>query len=401
MSGRLIGVLVAMAAFLAAGLSTGTRVYYLMFYLLLAMILLGLGSVVWTLATLKVEMKGVKARALRGESLTVVLTVRHLSLLPVAGVSVDLSVPSAVSGHQEVRLHTLPFTSRFYRHMIRCPHRGIYEAGITRLSAADVFGLFSISLRAGPRRFRIEVQPRVPVLSAMELGAIDLGPEFMTRSSEDTASPSDVRTWQDGDSLKKVHWKLSMRRREIMVRTYEESARPDTLILPDLSPVTAMMDQRLSVEDEICESCLGMARAQLEKGYPVRMPLVCARPGELVGRQASDLPPFADALMRVSFDSPAPYEEILMQMTGRMQRTGGIVLVTSRLSMRTADMAMRMQHMGARVRLIWVSDEPREESLEILERLKMEGVQVQQRDPWQTARPATAPAGPGAEAASL
>ena len=69
-----------------------------------------------------------------------------------------------------------------------------------------------------------------------------------------------------------------------------------------------------------------------------------------------------------------------MQM--RMQRTGGVVLATSNLTMRAADLVIRMQQGGVQVKLIWVSDETREEILEIMERLRMEGVQVQQIDPW-------------------
>ena len=74
-----------------------------------------------------------------------------------------------------------------------------------------------------------------------------------------------------------------MRRREILVRTYEESARPDTLILPDLSPINALKDQALSIEDCVCEICLGAARAQLMANDPVSMPLTSAAPSVTFG----------------------------------------------------------------------------------------------------------------------
>ena len=216
----------------------------------------------------------------------------------------------------------------------------------------------------------------------MPLKASDVGPEFRSRATEDNASPSDIRKWQDGDELKKVHWKLSLRKRELMVRTFEESARPDTLVIPDLSEITALRDQKLTLEDAICEVALGAAKAQLEAGFPVRMPLQSRRPQELSGRTAAELGGFADALTRVEFDSPYPYEQILMLMFQRMQRTGGAVLVTSRLTTRAVDIAMRMQQRGIQVKLIWVTDAPRDEALEMLERLKMSGAIVERMDPW-------------------
>ena len=216
--------------------------------------------------------------------------------------------------------------------------------------------------------------PRVRELAALELRAGETGPESRSRAAEDASSPSGVRAWQDGDVLKKVHWKLTMRRREILVRTYEESARPDTLILPDLSPINALKDQALSIEDCVCEICLGAARAQLMANDPVSMPLTSAAPSELSGRSIAEAAGFQTALARVQFDSPYSYEQVLLSMSRRMQRTGGVVLVTPRLTMRIADAAVRMRQMGMTVNVFWISDAQRDEALALTARLKLAGV---------------------------
>ena len=74
----------------------------------------------------------------------------------------------------------------------------------------------------------------------------------------------------------------------------------------------------------------------------MRMPLTSARPSEIAGQFPADIASFMDALMRVKFDSPYGYEQVLMLMMGRLQRTGGAILVTARLTTRIADVAMRM-----------------------------------------------------------
>ena len=234
LNARRVGYALCMLALLAAGLSTGTRLYYLVFFMLLMMLILGFLSAAWTLWSVKLELKGVKARVTRGEKLMTVFSVRHTSLLPVAAIRVELSVPSGYSAPQTVNVTTPPFASRTFRQVLNCPHRGVYEAGVTKISVEDVFGMVCLSRRPNLKLARIEVCPKVTDIEPMILKNADMGPEFRSAASEDTASPSDVRKWQDGDELKKVHWKLSLRKRELMVRTFEESARPDTLIIPDL-----------------------------------------------------------------------------------------------------------------------------------------------------------------------
>ena len=383
LSTRRAGYALVMAAMLAAGLSTGTRLYYLIFWALLSMLLLGLVSVGWTLLTLKVQLKGVRSRVNRGERISAVFSVRHGCLLPVSAIRVQLSVPSAYAPIQEVNVSCPPFARRTFRQVIPCPHRGMYEAGVSRISVTDAFGLITLGRKPGAKPVKLEVVPRARETAPLALSAADQGPQFLRRAAEDNASPSDVRAWQDGDELKKVHWKLSLRKRELMVRTYEETARPDTLVIPDLQQITALRDMQLTLEDCICEAALGAAQAQLRAGDPVRMPLVGARPTEIAGQFPADLPAFTDAVLRAQFDSPYGYEQVLMLMLARFQRTGGAVLVTARLTSRIADMAMRMQRSGVATRLVWVSDDDREESMALIERMKMGGVKASRLDPWE------------------
>lgn len=380
MSARLIGVLAAMAALLGAALSTGTRVYYVLFAVLGLMVICGFLSVVITLLSVKCGIKGVKQRCVRGDKMMIILNVQHACPLLPGSLRISLSVPGG--REQEISVDSLPFMRRNFRNVVKCMHRGDYEVGISRITAQDLFGLFEFSRKSSKKPLKMEVCPRAMDLPLMELKASDIGPEFKSRATEDASSPSGIRKWQDGDELKRVHWKLSMRKQELMVRTFEESARPDTLVIPDLSAIPALKEEKLTLEDALCEAALGAAKAQLEAGYPVRMPLQSAMPREYSGRTNADLPSFADALMRVAFDSPYPYEQVLMLLSQRMQRTGGAVLITGRVTTRTVDIALRMLRRGMQIKLIWITDAARSESMEMLERLKMAGAQVVLIDPW-------------------
>ena len=112
------------------------------------------------------------------------------------------------------------------------------------------------------------------------------------------------------------------------------------------------------------------------------MPLTSQSPAEITGQFPQDLHSFVDALMRVKFDSPYEYEQVLTLMQRRMSRTGGAVVVTPHLTSRIADLAARMQQSGVNTRVIWISDSSLDPSLEMVERLRMENVRVDRVDPW-------------------
>jgi len=376
-------LLAACAALLAAGLSTGVPLYYALAAACGAIVVLSLASVLLALLSLRVRAQLPRLHARRGEFVELRMQFRHAGLLPVGALEATLTA----AGEPEVlELEGKAFKWHTRTYEIPCPHRGVYAAGVYLVRAVDVFGLFALHRKIKDCTFTIEVAPRVYRTSAMELGAGETGPEAPNRSAEDDASPSGIREWKDGDELKKIHWKLSMRKRELMVRTYEESAKPDFLILMDLSPIGALRSQELAIEDAVCEAAASAAMAHLAEGYPVRMPMSSSRPVECAGRSAQDLPRFIDALTSVQFDCAYPFEKLLAVEMRRMQRTGGAVLITSRLTMRTADIAMQMRRSGLRVRLSWITESRGNDAGEIIARLSLSGVEVVRVNPYAAMR---------------
>lgn len=379
---RLIVFLICAAALLLVGLTTGAQIYYALSLMMFGVAVLSLVSVVWTMATLSVGMKGLSRQVLRGDSLTVQLSVKYACPLPVAEIRIVIAAPASGRKPQELTVATVPFVRRNYRHVIRCPHRGDFEAGVVKMTVTDVFGLFSLSRRENRQLVKVEVRPRITEAQPLILKPVETGPESIVRVVDDTASPSDIRKWQDGDELRRVHWKLSMRKQEVMVKVFEASGRPDMLIIPDLSEIKAMPDQALTFEDGIVEATIAMAKAQLEKGYAVRVPVVNAKPTELAATLPQEVERIAEQLTHVKFDSSYAFEQVLMSMNSRFSRTGGLALITSRLTVRVADLAVQIHSLGVNVRVIWVTDDQRGEQLQLLARMEMANVSTVVVDPY-------------------
>ena len=384
MSRRAAGVALIAVTLLIVALSTGAAIYFLVAALLFSMLVIGLLTALFTLFTLSVMSHSPRSKVVRGENIAIRLQVRRRTILPVSEIVLHISSPMDDGPSGRLPIHLRPLSTREYRYALACPHRGQYTVGPSRVDVSDIFGLFLFSRAINGGETQLDVLPKVYTMQPMVLEAGDTGPMMRVQVSEDAASPSGVRAYQDGDVLKKVHWKLTMRKRELMVRTYEESARPDTLILLDVSPVNAIRSLALAIEDALCEIALSMAMAQLKADHPVRMPLMTAKPVEPTGTHSNDFPKFMDAVSKLVFNGTYPYEQVLALAMRRTQRTGGAILVTSKLSATIADIALKMHRFGMRVQFIWITESSHSEALELLTRMKLGGIETRKIDPWST-----------------
>ena len=385
MTRRSWGLMLAATCALAAGLATGGALYYLAALLMYGIWALGFLTALGALLTLRVRPVTKSVRAVRGESISLRVRVGSRGLFPVAEARVRAVSRMAEPEAGEMAVVPPLLGDKEYRYVMQCPHRGLGFVAFDGVRVTDVFRLFTFSRKLKGNEVTLKIQPRERHRDALILEPGDTGVESRARATEDTASPADVRDWREGDSLKKVHWKLSMRRREVMVRTYEESMRSDTLILLDAAPRCSSRTEQLYCEDALCELALAAVRAQLMTDHPVRMPVAVKKPFELSGQNAYDYPRFAERVGMMAFDGEYGFERFVAVEMRRLLRTGAVVMVTPRLSAQLAEAALRMRRMRILVGYYWISESETEDDVALLARMRLEGVRVERINPWEDA----------------
>ena len=181
------------------------------------------------------------------------------------------------------------------------------------------------------------------------------------RTAEDLSSPEDTRPYRRGDSLKRVHWKISARKRELIVRRFETPAPPDTLVLLDCSQPGGEDDTdetRLTLRDALCETALSVISMQLKSQSPVRMPLYGTHAQEFHSSAMEDLPHLQRLLACQPFMGDAEFDRVLHMELRRMRRTGATVIITTRLDAAVAEAVSSIRRMGPSARLYLVTFTP-------------------------------------------
>ena len=370
------GVTAGTAVILLAALSTGSPVLLALFFLLLCMALYALISAVWAARTLRLVGELDEHTVRRGEDVRLTLQVRHRGLLPIAPVRLELSAGPGLEG-TEVLLRNRPGKLQTLVMPFRADHVGPWAPGVRAWTVEDLFGLFSIRREVSDDPFRILVLPNTFDTEPLTLSPGDPGTEALARATEDLSSPSDIREYQPGDPLKKIHWKLSLRKQELLVRKYDEPILQEVLILMDCSrpPSWGHPEAEADLRDALLETAASVFRDQVNTDLQVHFPLFGSHPVEL--EKGMGLPLAMENLARTDFSDPDRFEQVLMLESRRLRKVGCLVVISARLNSALVDVMTRMRHMGPSLRLYLVTFTPEDSRLmPLISRLQQSGIEV-------------------------
>lgn len=139
------------------------------------------------------------------------------SVFPLSVVQMRLRFENQLMGETREETVFLPMGFRSEQ-TVRCPlqsrHCGKLEAEVLSLRAYDTLGLFSRRLRAGQRAFLLATPPTRVLLPpgnfAARPGKESAG-EICTRPGSDPTEVFDIRPFREADTMRSIHWKLSMK----------------------------------------------------------------------------------------------------------------------------------------------------------------------------------------------
>ncbi len=367
---------VVIFALLLAAFSTGSPLFFMAALLLVLLIVFGFISVWQASRTLTIQSDLSGKTVQRGDNVILNVVVHHHGLLPIAPILLELSATPDMP-ETKVRLKDAPGKHQRLTLPFHASHVGVCTPGVKAYTIEDLFRFFSIRRCPEASQGDLLVLPVVFPVEDLLFAPGDSGFETLARATEDVTNPSDVRTYQQGDALKKIHWKLSLRKGELMVRRFEEPVLPEVLVLMDCSqpPTWGHPDAEADVRDSLLETAASVVAHQLHSDHGVRLPLQGAHPVEF--EKSMGLPLLLEDLARLDFSETDRFERVLLLETRRLRKVGSTVIVSARLNSNMVDMMIRMRRMGPYVRLYLITFTPDDPKLvPLISKLQQAAIQV-------------------------
>ncbi len=271
---------------------------------------------------------------------------------------------------------------------MKCNRRGYYQIGPLVLETGDLFGLH--------RRFRVLSTPNyilvfprtIPLVGYDVSSKRPIGEVRMSyRIFEDPTRISGIRAYQQGDPLRRVHWRASARTGELQCKTYEPSTVIGATILLDFHKesfdpkhqpmrselaITAaasiahtvfQMGQQIgllsngrdAVDRIRFEGWRGDARTRNEAKASAQMRSKSdrLRPVVIPTRQSNDqLPAILSGLGRLEISDGMPLPEMVIEASSRIPRDATVIAILTRMTPEIAVSLGNLQKQGFSVSAI-------------------------------------------------
>lgn len=208
-----------------------------------------------------------------GQAARVVLEVANVSGSRCGLVLAEEQVPNVLGTRPRFVLPGLePGERRAISYPVRSDVRGSFTIGPLTLTLTDPFGMGQ-HRRAFSVRDQLVVTPAVVPLPAVALsgdwtGSGDTRPRAVAASGQDDST---TREYRQGDDLRRVHWRSTARRGELMVRREEQPWQSRATLVLDRRRRAYLGDGMTSTFEWSVEALASISVHLAERGYAVRL----------------------------------------------------------------------------------------------------------------------------------
>ncbi len=294
-------------------------------------------------------------RAVAGDSVPLDVTIWNRKPLPLPWVAADDLVTDGLQVRERSQLDrdnevqgrrimhnawSLAWYERVVRHFhLDAVHRGVYEFGPVRIRVRDMLGRDAVEASLELPDRLVVAPPALPVRRSGDESS-PIGDRRARRSLfVDPALYSGVRPFQQGDSLRRVHWRATARLGKPVSRRYEPAQGREVLLALDVQTLPGphwQMTWDEAAFEALCTTAASTARHLLAQGASVGLAAASftgtpQRYAWLAPQaSASQLSRVGGLLARIGPISSAPFGGLLTWLTRRVAPGATLLVLSAR-----------------------------------------------------------------------
>ena len=166
----------------------------------------------------------------------------NASRFPLSEIRVEVGYQDLYSGKREKVWGTAILDGestvrlRFFMNSEYC---GAIAFWLSRVTISDYLGVFKARCRLSEGTFIFSVLPEgkkeIPEVEALAQHMVAEGEaSSLNQAGDDPSETYDIRPYREGDTMHRIHWKMTAKMDQLLVRDFSQPAEDTTLVLLDL-----------------------------------------------------------------------------------------------------------------------------------------------------------------------
>jgi uncharacterized protein (DUF58 family) len=373
---------IGLLLFFSAALIGEVMPYFLLYVYLLALLIPLTHSFV-VLKSLIGHVNLPREAFYNGETVNIHYLVKNRSIFRIPYMELNSNIAKRLSGREsKVEVISLESKQEFSKNeSIVLRRRGYYELGDMVVTVKDVFRFFSLKKTISSDSGLI-VYPKIIKLSTFEIMASQqLGelrvfdPAFSDKSRISTLKP-----YQEGDSVKKVHWKMSAKQDNLVIKDYENRGDTYVTILIDNFHLYFNKDVDRRLEDKVVDIAICMVNYCLDQRVEVVLETQNNQQSiRMSGQQKSDLKPFLTAMALFKGNGASNFRDFMETRAETIRRGTTVIIITTCLDKTMGAQGIRLKMSNLNPLFIVATDSENRNGhidADIEKKLKHEGINI-------------------------
>lgn len=239
---------------------------YISFWILAFLFMLPLVSLLITALSINgitAELIIKNAPIQKNEALPIQLKVYSKHFFLACRVKVKLIIRNELLNKEQTQTYiiTASHTGQTVKQIVSSQYCGILRCSIAELRIYDALGLFSFHKKTESTHFTVVLPTVFPLMAINSTILRNIQNNINSRiiKGNDPAELMDIREYRDGDQHARIHWKLSAKYNQLMVKDFGDSISNDVLMMFDLNgtsneQLSGLLDSVYSISNFLLEN---------------------------------------------------------------------------------------------------------------------------------------------------
>ena len=235
-------------------------------------------------------------------------------------------------------------------------YRGLYHFGVQQLEVIDFLGLVKFKKKIDYDNY-ITVYPKFEEIKSFK-GLLDGTGQIKSASlsrEEDYTEISGVRKYDYADEMKKIHWKLTAKKNELLVKTYSSSSDNNVAIIMDLHNNLSENDNAVASEDKLISTALSLTHYSLGLNIHTKFIYHSSDLHSHKGRVPDDFNKVYNDLAGVMFTSPISLKDLLINFSHEYSSYSNLIIITNTIDNSLYNSILNVNDSNTNVSLIFIS----------------------------------------------